>query len=146
MLVLTSHVAEKCFSNLESMLAVKKINTSPKDLAESRMRIDIDCVKRDVVMLSSWGNPFSYRETLINISSGLEAPEDIQNDLLNSYEKGNQCMKKILKKRLETNEVSFFSPIKQLKLKTFKNTRIQKVCKVKAKSVTIAAERSIFGK
>ena len=50
--VLTSHVAAKCFSNLESMLTVKKTNISRKALAESRMRFDIDCVKRAVLMLS----------------------------------------------------------------------------------------------
>ena len=51
-----------------------------------------------------------------------------------------------LKLRLKTCEISFFSPIKQLKLKTFKDTLIKGMCNVKAKSVMIAAERSMFGK
>ena len=47
-----------------------------------------------------------------------------------------------IEQRLKTNEVSFFATLKQLKLKTFK----LKKCNTKAKSITIAAERSMFGK
>ena len=144
--VLTSHIASKCLSNFEHMLSFKKIDQLPKALGASRIKYDNEQIQNAYLMLSSWGNPFLYRETLINICSGLEAPENIQMDLLNAFEKGKQELDNFLKLRLQTSEISFFSPIKQLKLKTFKDTLIKRMCNVKAKSVTIAAERSMFGK
>ena len=66
--------------------------------------------------------------------------------LLNAFEKGKQEVDNVLKLRLQTCDTSFFSPIKELKLKTFKDTLIKRMCNVKAKSVMIAAERSMFGK
>ena len=131
--------------NFEHMLSFKKIDQLPKDLGASRIKHDNEQIRNAYSMLSSWGSPFSYRETLINICTGLEAPENIQMDLLNAFEKGKQELDNFLKLRLQTSEISFFSPIKQLKLKTFKDTLIKRMCNVKAKSVTIAAERSMFG-
>ena len=122
--VLTSHVASKCLSNLEKMLSFKKIDRLPKDLRASRIKYDDEQIENAYLMLSSWGNPFLYREMLINICSGLETPENIQMDLLNAFEKGKQELDNFLKLRLPTCEISSFSPIKQLKLKTFKDLRI----------------------
>ena len=128
------------------MLSFKKIDRLPKGFGASRIKYDNEQIQNAYLMISSWGNPFLYRETLINICSGLEAPENIQMDLLNAFEKGKQELNNFLKLRLQTCEISVFSPINQLKLKTFKNTLIKRMCNVKAKSVTIAAERSMFGK
>ena len=119
------------------MLSFKKIDRLPKDLGASWIKYDNEQIENAYLM---------YRETLINICSGLEAPENIQMDLLNAFEKEKQEVDNFLKLNLQTCEISFFSPIKELKLKTFKDTLIKRMCNVKAKSVTIAAERSMFGK
>ena len=137
------------------MLLFKKIDQLPKGLGASQIKYDNEQIENAYLMLSSWGNPFLYRETIINICSGLEASENIQMDLLNAFEKGKQDLDSFLKLRLQTCEILFFSPIKQLKLKTFKDTLIKqlklktfkdtlikRMCNVKAKSAAIAAERS----
>ena len=126
------------------MLSFKKIDQLPKDLDASRIKYDNEQIQNAYLMPSSWGNPFLYRETLIKICSGLEAPENIQMDLLNAFEK--QELDSFSKLRLQTSEISSFSPIKQLKLKTLKDILIKRMCNVKAKSVTIATGRSMFGK
>ena len=128
--VLTSHVASKCLSNFENMLSFKKIDQLPKDIGASQIKYDNKQIENAYLMISSWGDPFLYRETLINICFGLEAPENIQMDLLNPLEKGKQELDNFLKLRLQTCEISFFSPIKQLKLKTFKDTLIKRMCKL----------------
>ena len=55
-------------------------------------------------------------------------------------------MKEFWKERFESTKISFFSPIKQNKLKTFKNMVVKSIVKSKEKSTIIAAERSLFGR
>ena len=52
-----------------------------------------------------------YRENLVNICSGLQAPGDVENDLMVARDKGSNELEIFLGKRIRTNEISFFAPI-----------------------------------
>jgi len=48
--------------------------------------------------------------------------------------------------RIKSQKVSFYNLIKKIGLKSFTDLKIKKTIKVKEKSITLAAERSIFGR
>jgi hypothetical protein len=93
-------------------------------------------------------NPFSAEnESLANIATGVVLPANIAEHLVQCTKKGKEMMNTFVEKRLNTNEVSFWDPISQLKVKTFESTT--KKVKVKAiddKLVTIGADRELFGR
>ena len=76
------------------------------------MSFDEKCVNKIVDVLSSIGNPFNSKESLVNLCSGIkarsgtEAPADIANDLFNALQRGlNAAVLKIEPSQLQQNEV-----------------------------------------
>ena len=82
----------------------------------------------------------------MNLSSGVEATVDVTTDLLLAQSVGENAFNEFIKDRLQSTKTSFYDPVKRRGLKTFSSMKVKKVVKVKEKSVTIAAERSIFGR
>ena len=73
-------------------------------------------------LMKSFADPFDAEMAeLINISSGAIAPEDVKHDLLNVKEVGEENAMDFMENRLICEEPDIFSPIKQIKSKTFKN-------------------------
>lgn len=97
-------------------------------------------------ILSNWGNPFQHRESLINISSGVQASEAVQKNIIEAEAIGESCCVAFITKRLKSTEVSFYDPIKHHLLKTFASMKVKKSIKLKGKNVTLSAERNIFGR
>ncbi len=118
----------------------------PKDLGKSRLSFNNKSVKNAVEVMSNWGSPFQSRETLVNICSGVEASQEVQDDILKAEHLGEMALQKFLEERINSSEVSFYSPIKRFALKTFQNMKVKKVIQLKEKTVTLAAERSMFGR
>ena len=143
--VLTSHIVSECISQLNGESNHQK-KSLPKDLGPSRKKFDVKLAKKAYDILSNWGNPFTKRDTLINICSGVEATPDIQCDILSAEMVGETGLKKFWDERILSKEVDFYAPIKRLKLKSFENLCVRKNIKLKEKSVVIAAERGIFGR
>ena len=125
----------------------------------SRITFYNECVEQILEVLSSFDSPFEYRESLVNLCSGIEASTNVTNDLLNALEIGESAAKRFTEERKsnenveDTEEVksgkivkSFYSPMKRLKLKTFNDMRVKKVVNSKQKAVAIVAERSLFGR
>jgi len=144
--VLTSHVAAKCISRLKTELTCKTKSVAPKDLSPSRIQMNNIAVDKAFEVLSNWGNPFMYRESLINISSGIQASDAVQKDIIEAGTVGESCCMAFINKRLKSTEMSFYDPIKRLSLKTFANMKLKKEIKLKGKNVTLSAERNIFGR
>ena len=117
-----------------------------KDIGKSRIGFDEKAVLRTYDLLKSWGNPFEHSLTLTNIASGVVASPVVQEDLLHAHTMGTAALESFISNRLESNAVSFYDPIKRLNLKSFAEMKVKKLCKVKEKSVTITAERSMFAK
>lgn len=144
--VLTSHVSSKIISNLESDFNLKTTTQKPKDLLASRRAIDNGAVNRAYDVLENWGNPFDARSYLINICSGKETTQDIQKDLITAESVGESCLQSFINDRLKTSKISFYDPIKKLKLKSFSDLKVKSTIKLNSKTLSIAAERSMFGR
>ena len=90
-------------------------------------------------------NPFTQEsDSLVKFATGIVLPIDIVNNLLRSTEKGRDQMNNFVEKRLNTNEVSFWDPIENLKVKTFHSTtKNVQVKAVNDKLVTVGADKRI---
>ena len=78
-------------------------------------------------------NPFSCSyDSLVNISTGVGADENIASDIDRAEQAGEAALKDFMETRLTTSNKDIFSPIKELKLKTF--TNVIKVNQASAKA------------
>jgi hypothetical protein len=136
----------KCLSQMEKELQIGGRKAIPKDIRESRLSFNNQCVKRERDVLLNWGSPFEPREDLINLTSGIAAPEVVVHDLLEAQNIGENAYQKFLADRIQSTSVLFYDPIKRFGLKTFTNMTIKKTIRLKERFISIAAERSIFGR
>ena len=111
--VLTSHIAAKCMSRLRSVLGIKPKSITSKDLSPSRKNHHNKQVESAYAVLKNWGNPFSNRESLVNISSGVQATKEVQSDVVNDVEFGESNCLEFISKKIMSAEVSFYDPIKK---------------------------------
>ena len=144
--VLTSHVASKCYSELEERLGIGQRLNKPKDFGKSRSKFDDKCALRAYEVLINWGSPFKLRESLVNVASGQEALPQVALDIASAESIGETCFEEFVKCRLKSNKINFYDPIKRNKLKTFKHMSLKKTITLKEKSITISAERSLFAR
>ena len=81
---------------------------------------------------------------MVNISSGIQAKNDVQIDLIQAEIKGTNAFTSFVNDRIKTTTVPFYDGIKRLNLRTFKSQHIKKTIKGKLTSITV--ERSMFGR
>ena len=120
------------FSSIISSLKV------PVEFAEDEQKV------YDII--SSWVNPFEARGILINLASGRECSQDIENQLINAKHIGETALEEFLNQRIYSSIVSFNDPIHKNSLKTFKQGAVVKNICVNGEEVTLRAERSLFGR
>ena len=98
--------------------------------------------------LQNMVNPFEADDEitdLIHLSSGLVATPDVTADLLETKERGEECVTAFLKDRLLVSEPDIFSTIPRLKLKTFSSmARKVKVTSAKGVEATLKNNRNLF--
>ena len=80
------------------------------------MKFDEDLVQRCYETIEAWGNPFSERDSLVQICSGLEATPLVQEDLLDAENKGKIALTSFVESRIKSNTTDFYSPIKKQRL------------------------------
>ncbi|CAH3019782.1 unnamed protein product, partial [Porites evermanni] len=125
-------------------------NHQHKEAAPKRVKRDEEDVKKLIRCFSSelMINPFNANtESLVNFATGVVLPEEVADALLASRSKGQEQMKTFVKKRIQTNEVSYWDAIPKLGIKIFSS--MTKKVKVKAgdeKSITVHADRDLFGR
>ena len=91
------------------------------------MNFDKSCVDLLLEVLKGWENPFDHRESLIHISSCVEASHTVQKELLYAETVGLEEMKRFWDERLKSSEKSFYSPLKKktkqpVHIQTIKNS------------------------
>ena len=86
-------------------------------------------------------NPISEdADQLLNIPSGVVLPVDVVSRLVQSPATGLAEMNEFIQKRLNSNEISFWEPISNLKIETFD-------CAVKQVEInTIGGDRVLLGR
>ena len=85
--------------------------------------------------------------TLSNLATGVVLPGADGSILLNAEELGRKSMETFLSPRIQRNEINFWDPIRWLKIKTFSSVAKKvAVSKQKDKTVTVNADRELFGR
>ena len=115
-----------------------------KDL--TRIKRDEDDVQSVIGTLECWSNPFEASSCVVNISSGIMAPPDVANDLLQAYQIGSTHAEKFVHERLCSGSVGFLDKLQKLKLKTFSSMSKTVTVRANSRDVAIKADRSFFSR
>ena len=138
---------------LKEMYAIRESDRlgTHKESQPKRVQRDEEDVNKILACFSSnlMTNPFDCDadNQLLNIATGVVLPVESAKSLLDSTEKGKKSMKEFIQDRLDTNKVSFWELLKQLKIKTFAS--IKKKITLKSpneKVISIDADRNLFGR
>ena len=96
------------------------------------------------VLISSM-NPMKYEgEDLPNIITMVVMPAEVQNDVCNQEDIGQQKYANFVEERINTNEVSIWARMKKSQLKTWKSARKSVKHKVADQVVELKDDRSLF--
>lgn len=118
-----------------------------KDLSPSRILKDEEDVAAVLsVLTETFIHPFS-EQPLVSISTGIEVPRALSDEILNAENIGTDAMKAFMSERLGIEPVkSFFDPIKKIKLASFSNLNKTKTCKTKDKVFSLKMSKDLFAK
>ena len=131
----------------ESMADTTHNVRSRKELGKCRIVADERCIENIISVIESMQNPFDARHTdLINISSGVVASSEVQNDLMSAYEKGEKALGDFIDKRLISPSADFFAPLKAIKLKTFSDMGKSKSKTKSGKEVMLRSDKQLFSR
>ena len=118
--------------------APKRVQRDEKDVQEI-----VGCFKSGLMK-----DPFSKDSYILyNIATGVVLPTEVAEALVTSGERGQQQMNSFIQQRLNSNDVSFWDAIPNLKIKTFIATTKKTTVKASnEKLVTTAEDRDLFGR
>lgn len=121
-----------------------------KDNDASRMSADEKQVLQVIDTIGEMVDPFQddpEENDLVNLSSGVVAPDDIVADLSGAFDKGNEAFEQFVSNKLLVEEPDIFDPIAKQKLKTFASTK-KAVSRLTSKGqiVSLKADRSTFAR
>ena len=114
----SNHVAAKVRADMEEEIGLRKAPSKPKELQKSRMKFDEEAVQNCSV-LKQWQPIFSSSEAIVSLSSGVNASEEMQNDLLKAESAGKTKLEGFIDNRIKKSSVYFYNVIKKNQLKTF---------------------------
>ncbi|CAH3141995.1 unnamed protein product, partial [Porites evermanni] len=150
---LTAHERASVTTALKEMYAIRDSDRmgTHKESQPKRVQRDEEDVKKLIACFSSnlMTNPFECDadNQLLNIATGVVLPPESAQRLLESTEIGKKNMEAFIQDRLNTNKVSFWEPLKQLKIKTFASTKKKITLKsTNEKVISIDADRNLFGR
>ena len=121
---LTCHERASITTALKDMYAFQdsdRVGTH-KEAAPKRVQRDKSDVDKLVACFTSGMmiDPFSQdNDSLVNFATGVVMPSEDADSLVQSTEKGRAQMNSFVSKRLNSNEVRFWDPVPNLKIKTF---------------------------
>lgn len=108
-----------------------------------RIRKDEHDVQSLIEAIVSMVNPFDSANTdLISLSSGALPTTEVKNDLLSAHSVGEKNLQGFMQERIVNQSLDFFSPLKNVKLKTFASVQRKQLKKAELQSVR--SDRSLF--
>ena len=131
---------------METSLGIFAAPSKVKEVGETRMKFDEASVQKCCDILDTWTPIFQESYDLVSLSSGVNATQDVQQDLLKAKSVGEEGSSEFINNRIKSDNVSFYSPIKKTNLKTFSSMNAKKYIKLKDKSVVVKADRDFFGR
>ena len=121
--LLTAHHRASVTQCCREMAGItREENSSHKEATLPRIRKDELCVNQIVLFLQDQMNPFAPSDYLTSLSSGEIASEKTTWDLLNAEKMGQEALSVFVQKRLNTQEVGYYDPLKKMKLSTYRKT------------------------
>ena len=126
-------------------MGLKKDVAKPKEFLQGRIAFDEEAVKKGYNLLDTWPSMVIPSECLISLSSGINAQEDVQEDLLRAEQVGKLQAERFIEERIKSNVVGFYETIKK-KLKTFTSMLTTEKLAVKDKEIVIRADRDLFAR
>ena len=137
----------ECYRNLKELVSFSAGKYIHHDLTPSRIKKDEGNVQAILsVFETTFSDPFNGFD-LIGLSSGKKATIDMQENLLQAWQKGKFAMDEFKLNRLSENRtVPFFDQIKKLKLKTFSDLTASKKVKSNGKEVIIKSDKELLGR
>lgn len=132
------------------ILCLSRTCRARKDIDVARINADEKQVKDVIATISEMIDPFqsdSHENGIVNLSSGLVAPEDVVTDLLDAFDKGNDGFEQFVSNKLLVDDPDIFSPIAKQKLKTFASIK-KPVTRLTSKGqvVSLKADRNTFAR
>lgn len=131
--------------NMERSLRVFESVPTPKETTAARLKFDDDCVEKCYNVLSTWTSMFVDSHGIMSLSSGVNASQDVQQDLLRAKAVGQEKSSTFIEERIKHGHVPFHDPIRKNNLKTF-SLNLKKSVKIRDKNVVIKADRDFFGR
>ena len=157
-LYLTVHERSGILRNFKALCGLSEDeDQGHRDLKRTNTKKDEKEIQKIIqVITDRFGNPFSVHGPvleeenempgpLINIATGVVAPGDVTNDLLNAKSIGQKAMAEFVEGRLNLCETQLSSPIKRFKLKTFANVHPTKNKRSVTKVKSIDADIDYLG-
>ena len=148
---LTSHQRAAITTAVKEMLDMGDNEVIHKEASPSRISRDEGDVQKILHKFSTGliTDPFIYddSDSLLNLATGMVMPLSDASNLLNACDKGARQMSEFIEQRLNSNNVSFWDHIPNLKIKTF--ATMAKTCKVKSsseKAITVNADRDLLNR
>ena len=123
------------------------LETTHKDLQDAQVKSTEARVGRMIEAFQNFSDPFQIEgPTLFCISSGMPAPHEVEDYLLQVDAIGKVTADNFMKERLQEKSKSFHAPLKRFPVKTFASTcKKKKVTSSENKTMQIAAQRDLFG-
>ena len=131
---------------MEEEIGLRKTPSKPKEMQKNRMKFGEEAVQNCYNVLKQWQPIFSSSEAIISLSSGINASEEVQNDLLNAGSVEKTKSEGFIDNRIKKNSIGFYDLIKKNQLKTFSAMKQVKKLNVNGKDVIIQADRSLFAR
>ena len=131
---------------MEDNIGLRKTSSKPKELQTSRMKFDEEAVQNCYNIIKQWQPIFSSSDAIVSLSSGVNASEEVQRDLLKAESIGKTKSEEFINNRIKKNDIGFYDVIKKNNLKTFSTMKQVKKMTVNGKDVVIQADRSFFAR
>ena len=144
--ILSIHITAALLSNFKHSLGLNQLESNLKDPGRKRIKDGKKVAQDCHIIIKEWGDPFKKSKILIGLSSQIQAPEHVIKDTLNAESIGKDQYLESIRKRIETNEVDFYAPVKQNKLHTFESAVNMRKVKVNGKEVTVRSNRDTFAR
>ena len=124
--------------------ATKNQSRQHKEAASPRVQRDETDVKKVMITVSNWRNPFESSDELVSLRPGYVASESMVQDLLTAKEKGKSAAVEFIDNRLVSSNTGFFNPLPKMKLGTFRDARKKTSVQMNTKNVIVRADRNLF--
>ena len=138
--MLTAHLRAKFKSICKDMAGVLNNESTVRETGTSAITASEESVSKLSALIGEWRTPFSHSSALVALSSGYEAPLEVQLDLINAFQRGVHAMEDFFAQRLLSTATGFHEPIKKMKMTTFSD--IVKVKRTSASNSGVAIARA----